>query len=263
MQKKILTDHWDNFSKMKLKQIAKDMNVSLEVIQEAITYIKENLTPHPTSLYRNPSNDFAPREAATIVPDVIIQKSGDAYSVTVADCYGSALKVDEIYNEMYASIKKGDSYLSSDDCKHIREHVERVKCILDAINLRKKTLAKVAMYLVEYQKQFLDNGPSHLKPLRQKDVAKALNVHESTVCRAVANKYCKLPSGEIVSFDMFFDAALPVRDMIKKLIAMSAVPLSDSEIAKKLSENGINIARRTVAKYREQLKLLPYQLRSI
>jgi RNA polymerase sigma-54 factor len=153
-------------------------------------------------------------------------------------------------------------YLSQEDCRHVREHVERVKCILEAIELRKKTLARVSTHLAEYQQEFLLHGPSKLRPLRQKDVAAKLGVHESTICRAVAGKFCRLPSGEVVSFELFFDSAMPIREMISQLIARSTEPLSDGEIAKRLTEQGVTIARRTVAKYRDQLKLLPYQLRA-
>ena len=178
------------------------------------------------------------------------------------DSHCSHIKIDETYENVYRSIQKSDSYLSDEDCKHVKEHVERVKCILEAIGLRKKTLARVATYLTDYQSGFIANGPSHLRPLRQKDLAKALEVHESTICRAVAGKYCRLPSGEVISFEVFFDSALPVRNMISQLIAHSTEPLSDGEITKRLAEQGVTLARRTVAKYREQLKLLPYQLRT-
>ena len=137
-----------------------------------------------------------------------------------------------------------------------------MKFILEAIGLRKKTLARISLALVEQQREFLLHGPSHLKPLRQKDLASELGVHESTICRAVANKHCRLPSGEVVSFEMFFDSALPVRDMISRIVAISTEPISDGEIAKRLVEQGVTIARRTVAKYRDQLKLPPYQLRA-
>jgi len=258
----ILLDYWDDFSKMKLRAIAKAMNVTPDVILEACEFIKNNLTPRPASAYHAPFEDLAPRDSAAIVPDIVIIAHGDGFRAEVFDCHGSFARVDETYEETYQSIKRGDSYLSEDDCRHIREHVERVKCILEAIALRKKTLARVASYLADYQKQFIAHGPSHVKPLRQKEVAKALGVHESTICRAVADKYCKLPSGEVISFEVFFDSALPVRSMIRQIVARSTEPLSDSEIAKRLAENGFTVARRTVAKYREQLRMLPYQLRA-
>ena len=258
----ILMDYWDDFSRMKLKFIAKRMNTALSVIQEACEFIRENLTPHPASTYRAPFDELSPNKTAVIVPDVIVHKKGESFIAEAVDCHGSTLKIDETYDEVYSSIKTGDSYLNAEDLKHIKEHVERVKGILDAISLRKKTLTRVANHLIEYQKDFLVEGPLHLKPLRQKDVAAALEVHESTICRAISNKYCKLPSGEVVSFDMFFDSALPVRNMIRQLITRSVEPISDGDIAKKLADQGITIARRTVAKYREQLKLLPCQLRA-
>lgn len=259
---RILLDHWNDFSKLRLKPIAKEMDVNLAVVQEACAFIKDRLTPHPASLYRAPFGDLSPRDSAAIVPDVVVRRKGESVVADVLDYSTGLLTIDETYDELYQSAKTGESPLSDEDRKHIKEHVERVKCILEAIGLRKKTLARVAIYLAEHQSEFIMHGPSHLKPLRQKDVAKALEVHESTICRAISNKYCKLPSGEVISFDVFFDAALPIRHMITKLVAVSTKPLSDSEIARKLADEGVVVARRTVAKYREQLKMLPYQLRA-
>lgn len=259
---RILADHWEAFSKLRFKTIASRMGVSVGVVREAADLIKERLTPYPASMYARPFGQLAPNEVAAIVPDVVMHATADNVSVEVLDSHSRLLGIDETYEHLYASIRRGDTYLSAEECRHIREHVERVKCILEAIELRKKTLARVAAYIADYQKGFLLHGPSHLRPLRQKDVARALEVHESTVCRAIAGKYCKLPSGETVSFEVFFDSAMPIRNMIREIIARSAEPLSDGEIARKLTEQGVQIARRTVAKYREQLRVLPYQLRA-
>lgn len=259
---RILLDYWDDFSKLKLKAIAKKMAVTEAVVYEASDLIREKLTPYPANVYRQPFDELSPNDTAAVVPDVVLHKKGDSFTVEVIDSQCGLLGIDETYDELYQSIKQGKCYLNGDDSRHITEHVERVKCILEAIALRKKTLARVAVYLADYQKEFILSGPSRLKPLRQKDVAKALEVHESTICRAVAGKYCRMPSGEVISFEVFFDSALPIRHMIRELIALSSEPLSDGDIAKKLAEQGVAIARRTVAKYREQLKLLPYQLRA-
>ncbi|MCE5198605.1 MAG: RNA polymerase factor sigma-54 [Armatimonadota bacterium] len=258
----ILMDYWEDFARMKFKTIAKNMSITPAVVIEACEFIKDNLTPRPASAYRTEFDELSPRHEAAVVPDVIVHRVGDSLTAEVVDCHGSFAKIDETYEETYKSMKSGGDYFSEDDRMHIKEHVERVRCILDAISLRKKTLARVATHMVEYQREFLLYGPSHLKPLKQKDVAKALGVHESTICRAVADKYCRLPSGEVISFEVFFDAALPVRTMISQIIARSTEPISDGEITKRLTEQGITIARRTVAKYREQLKVLPYQLRA-
>ena len=259
---RVLLDHWEDFSKLKLKLIAKKMEVTLGVVTEAAAFIKDHLTPYPTSTYSAPFSELTPGDGAAVVPDVVLHARGESISAEILDSHGRMLGIDETYHDLYGSIKQGDSYLSEDDARHIREHVERVKCILDAIALRKKTLARVASYIADYQQGFLLHGPSRLRPLKQKEVARALEVHESTICRAVAGKFCKLPSGETISFEVFFDSALPVRNMISEIIARSGEPLTDGEITRKLTEQGVEIARRTVAKYREQLRVLPYQLRA-
>jgi len=259
---RIVMDYWQEFSKVRHKAIAKKMGVPMAVVREACGFIRDRLTPRPAANYRAPFGELSPRENAAVAPDVVLRKRGDSFLAEAVDYHERLLNVDQTYEQIYESIKTSDPGMCDDDRKHIVEHVERVRSILEAIGLRKKTVTRVAAYLAEYQSDFLENGPSYLKPLRQKDVAKALGVHESTVCRAVAGKYCRLPSGEMISFDVFFDSALPVRNMIRQLIARSAQPLSDSEIASKLAEQGVTIARRTVAKYREQLGVLPYQLRA-
>lgn len=259
---RMLTDHWDDFSRMKLKSLSTKMDIDQAQLREACEFIKESLNPRPASLYRPPFGALAPRETAAIVPDVVIHRQNNSLTAEVIDSHSRYLGIDETYERAYQALKSREGSLSEDDAKHIREYVERVKCILDAIALRKKTLARVALELAKCQKEFILHGPAHLKRLRQKDLAKTLEVHESTICRAVAGKYCKLPSGEVVSFEVFFDAALPIRNMISQLIARSSEPLSDSDIARHLAEQGVTIARRTVAKYREQLGLLPYHLRT-
>ena len=259
---RILVEHWEDFSKLKLKSIAKKIGAPPGVVREACEFVRAKLSPRPASAYRHPFQKLAPRQTAAVVPDVVVVREGDEFRVRVVDSAGELVKVDETYDRICRSIKTPQNYLSEEERRHVKEHVERVKLILEAIALRKKTLARVAMAMVEYQKEFLLHGPSHMRPLRQKDLAHELGLHESTICRAVANKHCRLPSGELVSFDLFFDCALPVREMISRLISISAEPISDGEIAKRLAEQGVVIARRTVAKYRDQLRLLPYQLRA-
>lgn len=259
---RMLSDHWEDFSRMRLKTLAASMRVSPSEVRGACEFIKENLNPRPASLYRAPFGDLAPCETAAVVPDVIIHRHGDTLTAEVTDSHSRSLGLDATYDRAYQAIRSGDSSLGEDDARHVKEHVERVRCILDAIRLRKETLGRVATELVECQREFVLHGAPYLKPLFQKDIAKRLEVHESTVCRAIAGKHCRLPSGEVVSFDVFFDSALPIRDMVGQLIARSTEPLSDGEIAKRLAEQGVTIARRTVAKYREQLRVLPYQLRA-
>src|SRR5262249_1558735 len=115
--------------------------------------------------------------------------------------------------------------------------------------------------LVDKQREFLLEGVRHLRPLSRAAIAEELGIHESTVSRATAGKYVMLPNGEVIPFSHFFTPSLSIKDVIKEFIEHEHPPLTDAEIADRLHERGITIARRTVAKYRMQLKILPSSLR--
>ena len=97
----MLIDHWEDFSRVKLKAIAKSMSVTLDVVQDACEFIRENLTPHPATKYQAPFGELAPREVATVVPDVIVHKGADSFVTEVIDCHSSLLKIDETYEQVY------------------------------------------------------------------------------------------------------------------------------------------------------------------
>jgi RNA polymerase sigma-54 factor len=221
--------------------------------------MRDSLNPRPASLYRAPWAELAPSASGHILPDVVIRMRGDSPVVEVLDFQAGLLKLDDEYEE---AISSGGSCFSADEKKHIREYVDKARCILNAVQLRRQTLARIALALADYQKRYLVSGPRHLQPLKQKELAAAIGVHESTVCRALNGKFARIPSGEVVPFDTFFDGSLPIKEMIRGIIAASGgQALSDSEIARKLEEQGVQIARRTVAKYRDQLRLPTFQLR--
>jgi RNA polymerase sigma-54 factor len=129
------------------------------------------------------------------------------------------------------------------------------------INQRRQTIHNITTCLVEKQREFLVNGVRHLRPLSRAAVAAELGIHESTVSRATAAKYVMLPDGEVIPFSHFFTPSLSVKDIIKEMIEKEGRPLTDAQIAERLRERGIEIARRTVAKYRMQLDILPSSLR--
>ena len=126
---------------------------------------------------------------------------------------------------------------------------------------RRETIRRIAEYLAERQEAFLRHGVRHLAPLTRAEVAAVIGVHESTVSRATANKFVQVPSREIVPFSTFFTASLSVKDVIAELIANEQAPLTDQEIVATLQQRGFDVARRTVAKYRGQLGILPSTLR--
>jgi RNA polymerase sigma-54 factor len=178
--------------------------------------------------------------------------------------------VNPVYRELVGQIQAARAAsapapeMNDQERQHIREYVTRAKFFIDNINQRRQTMARITQVIVECQRDFLENGIQHLRPLTRAEVGERIGMHESTVSRATAGKFVLLPSGEVVAFSMFFTASLGVKDVIKNIIDAEdrGRPFSDQEIVEKLKqEHGIRLARRTVAKYREELQILPARLR--
>jgi RNA polymerase sigma-54 factor len=146
---------------------------------------------------------------------------------------------------------------------HIRGYVEQAQSFIAALKQRWDTMQRVSDALIELQRGYLEYGQSALKPLTRADVAKRVQLHESTVSRATDGKFVLLPSGRTVPFDDFFDSSLPVKKALRELIATESPrrPFSDEQLARLLANNGFSIARRTIAKYREEEGILPSRLR--
>ena len=147
------------------------------------------------------------------------------------------------------------SEATESDRQHVREYVGRARFFIDNVNRRRATLHRIAECLVDRQRDYLQHGVQHLVPLTRAEVGALIGMHESTVSRATAEKFVMLPTGEVVPFGHFFTASLGVKDQIRKMIEGEEPgrPLSDQEIADRLGDEGVAIARRTVAKYRDEL----------
>ncbi len=261
---RVAEECWEELSKLKLQAIADRFDADPDDVKAALEFISNELSPYPASLYHAPWQEFAPTQVAKIVPDVVIRETEDGLAVEVVDFRLGTLKIDEIYEAIYNQVrgKNGHSF-TEEERRHVCEQVNNARCVLEAIELRKTTLARMSLHLVQEQREFVLKGRQYVKPLTQKQVAEAVGVHESTVSRAVTGKHVQLPSGEVVSFSLFFDAALPIKERILQIVSAcgpSAQP-SDAQIAAKLAEQGIQIARRTVAKYRAQLQIPSSTLR--
>ncbi len=139
--------------------------------------------------------------------------------------------------------------------------VAQARAFIERVERRRATLSRVARLVVAQQAAFLRNGTAALVPLTRAEVAEELGLHESTVCRTVAGRYVRLPGGRIVAFADFFRRSLGAEEALSQLVAAEGRPRSDTELAEELAARGFRIARRTVAKYRERLGILPYALR--
>jgi len=188
-------------------------------------------------------------------PAIAIKYDGQMLTYEILELTSFQLRISKPYLEMYENYQTGGP-VSREDISHIREYFRRAKFFLDSIEQRRTTLEKIAQALCEEQKDFLTKGLPHFNAsLTQGAMAEKIGLHESTVSRAMSGKYVAVPSGEILSFDFFFDSSVRPKEYIKNIIANEDAgnPVSDSDLRKMLASKGIDIARRTVAKYRESM----------
>jgi RNA polymerase sigma-54 factor len=196
-----------------------------------------------------------------ILPDVIVTRTVDGFEVEVVESKRFALRINSMYRTLSTSLGSG-SALSAEEREHIRQYVHRAKLFIANISQRRQTLSKITWAIVEHQQEFLSRGIRYLRPLSRAAIATDLGIHESTVSRATAAKHVMLPDGEIIPYSHFFTPSLSVKDVMKEVIEREPGSLTDAEIAERLADRGIHIARRTVAKYRAQLDILPSRLRA-
>jgi RNA polymerase sigma-54 factor len=258
----ILTDYFIELGEHKYNLIAQRLGISLEEVEEAREFIKTNLTPYPVT---NSPDEVATwgsqSKAQYVAPDVIICDVDGVMTVEVVESRRFFMRLNPLYHQMALDLRSKAGMFSEDDKKHIQQYVTRTKLFMSNIKQRRETMSKIANTLLLYQEDFLRHGVRHLKPLTRAQVAEATGLHESTVSRATAGKYIMLPNRQVVPFSDFFTASLSVKDIIKEIIEREGKPMADREIVARLKERGIRIARRTVAKYRSQLGILPSTLR--
>lgn len=252
LAEEIIDKHFHAFAEKKWKDISKQLNVKLTDIQEVFDYI-QTLNPRPASSFQNETSSY-------IVPDVIIKWDGESFSVSVFD---EVLPKISFNNEYY---QKFSTYKDKQVNRFLQENHQDYQWIVRSIEQRKETLSKVTLKIIEKQHDFFIKGPSHLRPMIMKEIADELEIHESTVSRAVREKYAQTPFG---TFELrtFFSSTIKttseentsskqVKNIISKLIndENKQKPLSDQELVHLLKEQeGMVVSRRTIAKYRDQL----------
>lgn len=259
--REIVSHHLTSLAEHKYGRIASELGIPTEAVAAACDFIRQRLNPYPARSYSGPQPGTTKADSAFVMPDVIINESEDGFEIEVVESKRFILRVTPLYHELHRDLERNPDRYSEDERRHVQHYVSRAKLFIANINQRRQTLHKITSYIVEVQKAFLARGVRHLRALTRAQVAAHLGMHESTVSRATAAKYVMLPSRKVIPFADFFQQSLSVMDVIKEMITKEAQPLTDQEIAGKLAEGGIFIARRTVAKYREQLGILPSSLR--
>ncbi len=262
----IVRDHMEDLTRRRLTRITRALGISNDLLKEALEVI-ENLQPYPGSPSSSDYNGLLTldTEVSYITPDLIVEKEGEEWVVALADGTLPALRINPEYADL---LKEPKPKKGPDEVKtYVSKKLNDARWLINAIHQRRTTMLKVANYLVRAQMDFFEHGSSHLRPMVLQDVADAVEMHVSTISRVSNGKYMQTPHG-VFELKYFFDSrvstddgedvsARSVKDKIARMVADEdkAKPLSDQEIADRLGEDGLKIARRTIAKYRDQLKI--------
>ncbi|WCJ59999.1 RNA polymerase factor sigma-54 [Fontisphaera persica] len=262
LEYKIIQSHMEELGRRRFPEIAKALNLPVAEVQEAARRI--------ATLDPRPGRAVSAEPDIYIVPEVFVTKSGDDYVVTLNDEHIPRLRISNQYKDL---MSQADSDNEVRD--YIRNKIQAGKFLIKSIHQRQQTILNIAKEIVKRQRDFMEKGVSALKPMTMAQVAEAVGVHETTVSRAVSGKYMQTPQG-IYEMRYFFTSGLQtttgdgvsnatVKEMIAELFRNESpkYPLSDEEVVRLLKEKGIVIARRTVAKYRAELGILPSNLRKV
>jgi RNA polymerase sigma-54 factor len=244
----------DLLGKRKYPQLARLYNVSVEDIMAAVKII-EGLDPKPGSNFSSSAVNY-------ITPDVYIVKTDNGYQIVLNDEGLPRLRISSYYQRLLSH----KNVIPKEDRQFLEDKLRSAVWLMKSLDQRNKTIYRVTECILNFQRDFFDKGVNFLKPLNLKDIASELGLHESTISRVTSNKFLSCPRG-IYGFRFFFSNAIPsdsgeisattVKEMVKKIIAEEdpAKPLSDMSIVDIFKSQNINIARRTIAKYREELKI--------
>jgi RNA polymerase sigma-54 factor len=262
LEYRIVRDYMEALGKRRIPEIARGTGCTVEEAQEAMGRIAR-LEPRPGRAFLPDANQY-------VLPEVFVQKAGNDFIVTTNDEHIPHLRISNIYKDL---MSQGGN--TAEVKNYIREKIRAGKFLIKSLHQRQQTILNIGKQIVKRQRDFMEMGVAHLKPLIMAQVAEAVGVHETTVSRAVSGKYMQTPQG-VFEMKYFFTGGLQtasgenvsntsVKDMIAEIFKEEdpAKPLSDHEVVKMLSQKGIVIARRTVAKYRLELNILPSNLRKV
>jgi RNA polymerase sigma-54 factor len=259
---RIIREHFDDFKQKKYPDLAKKLRVSIQEIQSQSKVI--------STLDPKPGFEITAGEPQYVIPDLVVDKVDDKYVVYLNDKNIPRLRINRVYQEEL--LKEGRDE-NRETKEFIQSRLKSARWLIQTIEQRRRTMVKVMGCIVDKQREFFEKGTAFLRPLTLQQVASEINMHESTVSRVTTNKYVQTPRG-VFELKFFFSSSLgtqdggeisakSAKDKIRRIIEQEEAlnPLSDQKIADILRKDGLNIARRTVAKYREQLSLLPARMR--
>ncbi len=262
LEYRIVRDFMDALGKRRIPEIARGTGQSLDDVQDALARIGR-LQPRPGRAFLTAVEQY-------VAPEVFVQKNGDDFIVTTNDEQIPHLRISNVYKDLMAQGAE-----NAEVKNYIREKIRAGKFLIKSLHQRQTTIRNIGREIVKRQREFMEKGVAFLKPMTMAQVAEVVGVHETTVSRAVSAKYIETPQG-VFEMKYFFTAGLQtangdgmsntsVKDMVAEIFKgeNTTRPLSDQEVVKMLTDKGITIARRTVAKYRDELGILPSNLRKV
>ncbi len=255
LERLLVGEHLDDIVNNRIPRIAKKAGVTIKRVNRAVDFIKD-LNPHPGAV-------ISGQPAPFVAPDVVIENIDGDYEIRLEDTYIPQIYINPGYRKLLKE-KGTDAKVR----EYVRKKLESARRLSEAIEQRKSTLQKISGKLVEMQKDFLENGLTHLKPLKMQEVADEVGVHVSTVSRAISDKFIQTPRG-VFPMKFFFTGGTKTTDgaeehstrVIKQQLAELIAkedpqsPLSDADIMKEFKDRGLDIARRTVTKYRKAMRI--------
>lgn len=250
----LIGQHWESLAKGQLERIADSLAVSKEEVREALAFIQANLNPYPAHAYAQARQISYPR------PEIRIRRGENGgFLIEFPEEGRYRFHINPSYQRLLANSSQADPGAQA----HLREQVARAELFMRAYQQRWETLRRVVKQIVQEQREYFarGEGTSRRRPLTRAQLAQVLGLHESTVSRAVAHKYAQLPWGSLAPLADFFASAPEVKERLREIVVQEERPLSDSQIAALLRQEGHAVARRTVAKYRGELGILPAPLR--
>jgi RNA polymerase sigma-54 factor len=260
LEYKVISDHMLDLGKRRFPEIARRMGITVEQVQKAANNIAQ-LDPRPGAIFAEAPKNY-------VLPDVTVEKINGEYQVILNGEQIPHLRISNTYKDIMSQDGNG-----SEVKDYIRDKIRSGKFLIKSIHQRQQTISNIAHQIVSRQREFFEHGSSQLKPMTMVQIADAVGVHETTVSRAISGKYMSTPQG-VFEMKYFFTPGYQtasgesmsntsVKEAILELVRgeNGTAPLSDKEIVEILSKRGIPIARRTVAKYRTELNILPSNMR--
>lgn len=260
LEYRIVDRYLEDLGKRRFPEIARRLGTTTDQVQRAANFIA-TLDPKPGQIFAPDPNNY-------VLPDVVVEKIGDDYTISLNGDQIPHLRISNTYKDLMTQERNGN-----DVKDYIRDKIRSGKFLIKSIHQRQQTISNISHEIVARQQEFLEKGSSALKPMTMVQIAEAVGVHETTVSRAISGKYMATPQG-VYEMKYFFTPGYQtadgqtmsntsVKEAIGDLVKSEdpKKPLSDKEIVEILSERGIPIARRTVAKYRSELNILPSNMR--